>query len=249
MGTFWHISEQYTNTSMADAFSTLDHAFSIRGNHVTHSPISRLIKVKIEDRFYYVKLYTGGGKRLRRYVGRSRVRGEWENLLFFMKLGIPTANLVAYGHELRWGLFKRGALITEALPDTTEMAGLAREDSPLLKNRAWIRQVARQTADFTRRLHDKGFIHNDLKWRNILVTCGEKPRVFFIDCPLGKTLFGLKWRRGIAKDLACLDKVAKQSLSRTTRLWFYKIYSGHEKLTKVDKLTIRKVLAFFNGRE
>jgi tRNA A-37 threonylcarbamoyl transferase component Bud32 len=249
MSYFWHISEEYKNTVLADVFSDLARAFFIQGELVSRNPVGHVIKVKIDGRFYFVKKYSRGGKRLRRFVGKSRVRNEWENLSFFSRLGIPTANIVAYGQESKWGLFKRGALITEELKDTTDLAELAMNQSPLLKDRDWIRQVILQVADFTKRMHDRGFVHNDLKWRNILVTCGKEPEVFFIDCPVGKKWSGPVLRRGFIKDLACLDKVAKYQLSRTTRLWFYKVYSGRSRLTKADKLLIKRVLTFFSGRE
>ncbi len=249
MSYFWHISEKYRGTSLAEVFSGLDKTFSLQGEQVTRNPVGRVIKVKVDDRFYFVKMHSRGGKRLRRFIGRSRVSAEWENLLFFSRIDIPTANIVAYGQELRWGLFRRGALITEELQDTTDMAALAKNQSPLLKDKNWIIQVGRQIANFTKRLHDNHFVYNDLKWRNILVSGGENPQVFFIDCPLGRKWFGPVLHRGIIKDLACLDKVAKYRLSRTVRLWFYKVYSGHRELTKADKLLIRRVLAFFSGRE
>jgi hypothetical protein len=53
----------------------------------------------------------------------------------------------------------------------------------------------------------------------------------------------------MAKDLACLDKVAKQVLSRTQRLRFYLQYRGRQRLNQVDKRRIRQVLRFFEGRE
>ena len=249
MSYFWHISEKYRNTLLAEVFSGLAEVFSLQGEKVTRSPYGRVIKVKIDNSYFFVKLYSRGGKRLRRFFGRSRVRAEWENLSLFHQLGIPTANIVAYGQETRCGMFKRGALITAELKNTTDMAALAINRSPLLKKRDWVRQVSLQVSDFTKKMHNNGFVHYDLKWRNILVTFGQNPQVFFIDCPTGRKWFGPVLRRGIIKDLACLDKDAKQQLSRTARLWFYKSYSGHEKLTKADKLLIKKVLAFFTGHD
>ena len=249
MSNFWHISERYRDTVTAEVFSDLDRTFSIRGERITRNPVGHVIKVEVDGHFYFVKLYTRGGQRLRRYLGRSRVKTEWENLLLFSKLGISTAHVVAYGQELRWGLFRRGALITAELKNTTDMAALAKAQSPLLEDRNWLMQVCRQIAIFTKRLHDNRFIYNDLKWRNILVTPEVNPEVYFIDCPAGRKRFGPFFRRGIIKDLACLDKVAKYQLSKPVRLWFYKVYSGQSRLAKKDKVLIKKVLDFFSGRE
>ncbi len=94
-----------------------------------------------------------------------------------------------------------------------------------------------------------GFAHNDLKWRNLLVTHGERPQVYLIDCPSG----GYWWQPflsyRIVKDLACLDKVAKYHLTRTQRLRFYLDYAQHARLTAGDKKRVRRIVKFFEGRE
>lgn len=56
-------------------------------------------------------------------------------------------------------------------------------------------------------------------------------------------------RYRIDKDLACLDKVAKQVLTRTQRLRFYLQYRGVLRLTGADKRQLRRILKFFEGRE
>ncbi|MNF03998.1 hypothetical protein D3C80_2034180 [compost metagenome] len=64
---------------------------------------------------YYVKRYWAAGKGLRRWLGRSRVKAEWQNLKYFTQWGIPTAPVVGWGQERRAGAFHRGALITREL--------------------------------------------------------------------------------------------------------------------------------------
>src|SRR5690606_1112753 len=97
---------------------------------------------------------------------------------------------------------------------------LARSGAACLRDRAWVATVSDQVADGLRVMHARGFCHGDMKWRNILVT-GTPPRVFFIDCPAGRFWFGPFLHYRVIKDLACLDKVAKHTLSRTQRLRFY----------------------------
>jgi hypothetical protein len=98
-------------------------------------------------------------------------------------------------------------------------------------------------------MHDARFFHNDLKWRNILVEEKNPPHVFFIDCPAGGRRVKWRSRRCLVKDLACLDKVGKYTLTRTQRLWVYKQYRRLEKLSSFDKQVIYQVLLFFKGRE
>jgi hypothetical protein len=93
---------------------------------------------------------------LRNWFGlRSRllkppVQKEWENLLAFQGWGIPTARLVAYGLERHGGRFVRGALITEELADTVDMAQMARDGDPGSRTARWVAAVSRQLAQATR---------------------------------------------------------------------------------------------------
>ncbi|WP_252178057.1 protein kinase [Endozoicomonas sp. 4G] len=118
----------------------------------------------------------------------------------------------------------------------------------LLNDSAWLKSVMQQIASAMRTLHDHHFIHIDFHWRNILVTQSNKPKIALIDCPSGDRLPYPLYKRGIIKDLACLDKTAKHVLSKTKRLKFYKIYKQRQKLDDSDKQQIRKILKFFEGR-
>jgi hypothetical protein len=199
----------------------------------------------INEQCYYVKTYTAGGKNLRRYIGRSRIRADWENLLFFKDLEIPVPEIVACGQELSFGIFKRGALITKEVPGSTDLATLAANGSERLKNKEWMERVGFLYSEYTRRLHANRFIHVDLKWRNILVTKGDKPEVYFIDCPSGKKVISPFFTHGKIKDLACLDKIARYHLSPTTRLRFYQKYIGRNNLSREDKKLIKKIVTFY----
>ncbi|MBK9027926.1 MAG: heptose kinase [Propionivibrio sp.] len=252
----WWLNPDYANGEAERLFGTLDATFATKGEQVAKSPVSRVLRVTADDKRYYVKRYLGNGKNavrrwfgLRGLVAPQRVVKEWKNLLLFRKWGIPTATLVGYGLERKYGSFVRGALITEEIPNTTDLERLATASDPCLRDRRWMAQVLRQVANITRTLHAAGFAHNDLKWRNLLVDGGGSPTVYLIDCPSGGTWWGVFLKYRIIKDLACLDKVAKYQLSRSQRLRFYLDYTGQRRLGVEDKQRIRKILAFFEGRE
>ncbi|RYJ64086.1 lipopolysaccharide kinase InaA family protein [Pseudomonas songnenensis] len=232
---------------LLEAFGTLEAIFTLKGERLTSDPLSEVIRVELQGIRYYVKRYWGAGKGLRRYLGRPRVKAEWQNLRLFAKWGIPTAPIVAHGLERRLGAFVRGALVTRELENTRDMAELASHDDPRLHDPRWVAEVSRQLAGHTRTLHDHHFTHNDLKWRNLLVN--DKAELFFIDCPTGSFWWGPLLRYRIVKDLACLDKVAKRVLSRTQRLRFYLQYSQSSRLGCGDKQRVLQILKFFEGRE
>lgn len=232
---------------LLSAFGTLEAVFQLEGERLTSDPLSEVIRVEIEGVRYYVKRYWEAGKGLRRYLGRPRVKAEWQNLKLFAKWGIPTASIVAHGLERRAGAFVRGALVTREIVNTCNMAEMVERDDSRLKDSQWVAHISRQLAASTRTLHNHHFTHNDLKWRNLLVN--DKAELFFIDCPTGGFWWGPLLRYRIIKDLACLDKVAKYHLTRTQRLRFFLQYRGRSQLSVADKRRVRQVLAFFEGRE
>lgn len=231
----------------AERFASLDAVFRLEGERIASDPLSEVIRVTCGGQRFYVKRYWAAGKGLRRYLGRPRVKAEWQNLRQFQRWGIAVAPLVAWGLERQGGAFRRGALITLEVANTTDMASMAKSGDPRLADPAWVRQVSEQLARATRTLHDHRFAHNDLKWRNLLVD--DQARLFLIDCPSGDFWWGPFLKRRIVKDLACLDKVAKYQLSRTQRLRFLLRYLRHPRLLPADKALIRQVLSYFEGRE
>ena len=249
--TRWSVVRKYRDTSVGQTFSTLDKTFRIE---MVDAPVasdseSSVFRYHQDGHTFFVKRYHDT-KGLRSWMGRSRLRGEWHSYQLFRRLNIPAAQLVAYGEERFLTHAGRGALITEAIPDTEDLARLAKTGDDRFQNPEWVRKIIEQVAIFARKMHDDGFAHNDLKWRNILVNNNlEKPGVFLIDCPAGQHWFGpfLKYR--IIKDLACLDKLGKYHLSRTQRLRFFLKYREASKLSSQDKTMIRKILTFFEGRE
>ena len=227
-----------------------DHAAAIGapGEEINGNPMSRLVRYRDGDDYYYIKTYTSRGRWLRRFTGRSRIRAEWENLQAFVAMGIPTADLVAYGESGTSG-FYRGTLITREVRGTSDLAALADSGHSLLGDRQWRLQIIGRLSETVQNMHGHGFVHNDLKWRNILVDLTVNPTVYLIDCPLGRKMPGPFLTRGIIKDLACLDKIAGQQLSKMERLRFYLAYKGKSRLSVKDKKEIYRVLQFFEGRE
>ncbi|MCJ8170318.1 lipopolysaccharide kinase InaA family protein [Atopomonas sediminilitoris] len=241
----WRLTENYQQ--LLGLFGSLEQVFALQGQRLTKDPLSEVILLERDGVRYYVKRYWGAGKNIRRFLGRPRVKAEWQNLRHFSRWGIPTANVVAYGLERKAGQFVRGALITEGLPNTQDLAALAHSGDPRLQDRQWLAQISEQLALATATMHRHHFVHNDLKWRNLLVN--DQAQLFFIDCPGGSFWFGPMLQYRIIKDLACLDKVAKYHLPRTVRLRFFLTYRGHARMTKTDKGMLRRILGFFEGRE
>ena len=255
-GLAWRLDEAVLGPEARQAFATLESAFALTGVELAQDSLANVIRVSLDGKNYYLKRFIGSGKTrrrtwlgLRQWLGRPRVLMEWRNMLHFTHWQIPTARLVAFGLERRWGAFLHGMIITAELENTRDLAAMAEDGSLRVWGRDWWRSVSDQVADMTQKMHCHGFCHNDLKWRNILVTQEASPAVYFIDCPSGSFWPEPFLSYRIVKDLACLDKVAQHHLRRTERLRFYLKYVQKTRLTAADKQRIRKVTAFFAGRD
>lgn len=241
----WFLDKHYS-ADVKEKFLNLTKVFALNeGSIVSKDSICTVIKVKVEEKFFYVKLYTGSGKGLRKYFGKSRCRAEWENLKFCQKLKINTPKIVAYG-ERAWPFRIRpykGVLITEEVVKTRNLAEIAQQHPKLFKQQEWRAKVLGIVADYVGRLHRNHFIHTDLKLRNILVSGNvQKPAVYFFDMPAGKKLQGWAYRRGVKKDLAILNKSAAPYFSQTERLRFYLMYAIKPMLNKSTKNFVISVL-------
>ena len=234
----WRLLPEFMH--LQPAFGSLDQIFALQGETVTSERISDLIRVKRDSEVYYVKRYRVAGKGIRRFLGKPRIQSEWQNLLWFAANGIATATVVACGMEKKWGLFRRGALITREIPQTEDLAKLARANDKRLQDPNWVRQISLQAAEMLRVMHAKQFVHNDFKWRNLLVDNNNK--LYVIDCPLGAFWRGAWFRYRRLKELAMLDRVAKYKLRRSQRLRFYLQYRDRPRLAADDKILLRKLL-------
>lgn len=238
----WLINDEYRGTAVAMHFQDLDKVFSCTGEKVAADLISQVIKTSIGEKNYYVKRYHIAGKAFRRYFGRSRIRAEWENLMAFARLGVAIPKIVGYGQRLKYGQFTRGALITEEIPNSVDLAQLTKYHPNYLQNQPWRYSVMNQVADYTRKIHDAGYVHGNLNWRNILVTLKGEPQVYFIDCPAGGVRQGRKLYQERLNDLAFLDKLGRIYLKSTDQLRFYKRYRQITKLTASDKQDIATII-------
>ena len=238
--TDWTLATDATRDEIA-VFSSLDATFAVSGKRITRDPLSEVRLVTVADRRYYVKRYSRPAQNpLRYWLWRPRIVAEWENLLAFDAWGIPTARVVAYGMERRAGRFVRGAMITQEIEGTTDLARLVKHADAHLADRQWVDEMMQQVACIVRTLHGHRFTHNDLHWRNLLY-CHRDHRIYLIDCPSGAHWFGSVLRYRIYKDLASLDRTAQAVLSRTQRMRFILHYLNRKHLGADGRRLIRNI--------
>lgn len=208
---------------------------------VPEQPLTSTVVVKprtVDGREVFFKLYNYTTPAWRFLGRRSKAACEFDNYAAFESIGIPTARRVAYG-EIRDGIgrLRRAFVITEAIRRAWTLPHFVDEFCP---NRSTAESgqlrdgLCRQMATLTRRIHDAGFFHHDLVWRNILVTWTppDAPKMWWIDCPRGG--FSRRRRRQL-KDLASLDKMASKHCSKAERLEFLKTYAGTDDVEQLAR--------------
>jgi hypothetical protein len=198
----------------------------------------------VSGNYFIKRYYRPGSNRLRSLI-TSKARREYRNLLLFQRLGIHTLNVEAF-HETGFLHRRRAALVTRALPQAQDAASLLGGAAP--PRGEALDDLLRQIAAIVRRLHEYGFVHNDLHLRNFLVSAGT---VHLIDSPNGRRLGLLPWlfERRRVKDLALVDKAARRYISRTQRLRLFLYYAGANALQSQHKRVIRSIVSYYDWRK
>lgn len=190
------------------------------------------------------------------FLGRpSKARCEYNNYGVFETLNLRCAERIACGEDRdKLGRLRSAFIITRAIPDAIGlidfMSGRA-DNKPAVATSRGRRTVLRQLAAMTRVIHEAGFYHHDLVWRNILVNVDSNggPQVWWIDCPRGQFDRWSPWRRRRQlKDLASLDKCGSQYCSRTERLEFIKSYLGRKTIDAAVRTLARDVTRYRRER-
>ena len=248
----WTLTKTYP-PAVLEAFSSLGKVFSLKeGEVVSQDSICTVTKLKIDNHEFYIKRYKEAGKGLRKYIGRSRCRAEWENLQICQQLKINTPKIVAYGEE-SW-LFnfnepRHAVLITEAVENAVDLEKMMGEHPEFFAHPAWRKKVSNILADYIGRLNKYDFIHRDFKARNILISKEfDHPKVYFFDMPAGDQVSFVKLTHGLKKDLFLLDRSIGNKVSRSEKLRFYLVYKIIPRLTKEEKKFIRGVYGFYKRK-
>jgi tRNA A-37 threonylcarbamoyl transferase component Bud32 len=195
----------------------------------------------------YVKIYAYKKHPLQRYLRKGRSRNEARNLLFFRSLNIPTPRVIAWGEKRNCiGRIVQEYVITEALQGTLMLEDFVARHCPEPDNPQYkhVReQIARNLGEWTRRIHQAHFIHEDLKWRNILARLNDdEVELFWIDCPKGRFYKpGAAFERKKLKDCATLDKIARIRCSKSERQIFLRSYLGDRATQRSLKEMCQKI--------
>lgn len=174
----------------------------------------------------------------------SRAFVEQRNLNWMREQGLPAPRVLAWGESRTALRLKSCFILTDAVPAAKNLdeflPALATPDAAeLRRRRAAVQDLARHVAH----MHSMNFVDHDLFFRNVLIYANGDGRYHFsfIDSPKGGPAAGGALRRGIAYDLASLNKTARSHLSATDCLRFLHAYFNKPKLDMRDLAVMNEI--------
>jgi len=188
---------------------------------------------------------------------QSKARIEHRNYGRMEAAGVPTLRRVAWGEQRdALGRLRRASIVTLVLPGSAQLDEFLESHPPIRNGRrdpeagslraALIRRLAR----CTKQAHDAGFFHLDLFVRNVLIVSDEdrEPWIHLIDSPRGVIDHTFLSRKKRIKDLATLDKAARQLCTKGERLRFLLTYLGRDRCDAFVRDVATRVLAYERRR-
>ena len=240
------LNPKYKNHPEKETLSDIKRLSSLPIKIVSSDRLCRVGRIEL-DKSYYLKTYCRGNGFLRDLFRQSKFDKEINNQNYFASIGIPTPEIVSINRDATFFGIKSAYFVTEDVAPAVSLLEHAESGQLSRLNKNQRRDLLEKLATYTQKLHSDGFAHLDLKWRNILVDIENNNKIYLIDCPAGYKPPKLTHAYLANKDLACLDRDSRSFLSKTDRLFFYKTYSGIEKIDSDTKQSISKVINFFKG--
>jgi len=222
------------------AYSGDDYAARSRTTSTVRVKVGNTSKVLFLKRYSYPKP-------LWKYAVRaSRAEIEQRNLQWMRSQDIPAPAVIAWGEQRGLLHLNSCFIITLGVPEASnldEFLPQYLQSTVTIQSIQQKRRAIITLAELLRRMHNKNFIDHDLYFRNILIhRNGDDSYAFsFIDSPRGGHCSGIRLRRGIERDLASLNKYARQFISRTDCLRFMCAYLDKDHLETLDLVLLQRI--------
>lgn len=181
------------------------------------------------------------------FFRHSRARSEFHVLGLMRKLGIQGVRPVAFGERRIFHFVRTCFLITEAVPDCMSLSAFIKNFSRFRTGVQAVhfrREILSSLARQVRHMHQAGFFHRDLFWRNVLIRSLPRDRFefYFVDASVGKRI-RIKQRRrdSIVQDIAALSALAPDFCSKADQMRFLLQYLDIPKLDAESRQWLRRV--------
>lgn len=181
------------------------------------------------------------------WLRASRARSEFRALVAMRRLGIHAVRPIAFGERRIAGFVRSCFLITEAVPEAMSLVSFIKAFADHVAARQARRakiEILTSLARQVRHMHEKGFVHRDLFWRNVLIRPlpGDRFEFYFLDASVGRRIrIAHRRQDSIVHDIAAMGVLAPEFCSLTDQMRFLHEYLGTDRLTPEDRAWLRRV--------
>ncbi|MCJ8331668.1 MAG: hypothetical protein HRT89_06940 [Lentisphaeria bacterium] len=198
----------------------------------------------------YVRSYPALSiKRMR----KSKPKREYDNYLYMKKIGIPCPeNITMNQQRNKIGLLVEAKLEMDFVKDTKDLRHFFFDESlkSFHEDLPFRLKTARLLGGYIKQMHDNGYFHLNLNFRNILIRYDSDtaPELFFIDCTSGLRRPKFKIKYYICKEIAFMYKDARKWCGIKELLAFMHVYTGRNKLTTEDRAFMKRIVSYAGNK-
>lgn len=186
---------------LSDARAVLD--FARRGTVVSQASSLVVRRHTLGGCATYAKLYDHGPLCLRYFLRPSRARCEYRSCQHLRRAGLHCPDVVCLAEQRRFGCVRWAVLVTREVAAAVDLV----EAFARMPDAAARRAVLGQLASALARMHNAGFYHRNLRFRNVLLqrTAPDTMALHFIDSPTGRA-WSVNPTRDALSDLISLGR-------------------------------------------
>ncbi len=183
------------------------------------------------------------------FFNNTRARNEYRVLSLMRRLGIQAVKPIAFGERRVLHFCRSCFLITEAVPGAMSLVSFIRTFSrhpSSSKTRRTKLEILVSLAQQVRHMHEAGFVHRDLFWRNVLIRPlpDDHFEFYFLDASVGKRIRIPQRRQdSIVHDIAAMGVLGPEFCSKADQLRFLLVYLDTDRLSSEDRAWLRRVQA------
>ena len=244
----WQEALEETGIAVSDNWARLCPGEFISGG----SPITNCYRVELSNgEAVYFKRYVYDLPRLQFWMMPSKAAVEIFSYDYMRRHGMEVPDVVAYGEQRHRGTLFAAFIVTKEISETINLLQFARDQWFAMKEperSVTYDQISQRICTQVRDMHAAGFVHHDLKWKNILLrhdSDGWQP--IWIDSPRGAHV-RLRKRRSIIIELGRLGRLAGNYLSTKQQLRWLHDYLGERASKKEVKRLYYEVKDYLDRR-
>ncbi len=195
----------------------------------------------------FLKVYHFAGRQRRWTLQGNKVAVEAANYRHLIRLGVDAPDVICHGSRSGMFLLRDAFILTRAAPNAVALDTFVDKRWPYADG-GFVDSARRTILDasckLVRRMHDGGFFHVDLQWRNILVSQSADGAIhlFIIDSSRGGLReTGVRREHGRLRDLSSLAKDSRTRMTRSEMLRWFRAYLGVRRLTTEHRLMVQTI--------